>query len=123
MTRKGRGARASIFSSLVAWSQISSTSVLNSCRFSDRSPPSCKSSSSWGGTNSLPVAFLRSSQCRGRIEGDRKAAIKGMVLMKFFIFLETSIYKPVFLTVFFSPLSFLSWACAEVWGRVREWWL
>ena len=101
MTRKGRGARASIFSSFVAWSQISSTSVLNSCKFSDSNPPSCRSSSSCGGTNSFPVAFLNNSQCRGRIDGDRSAAIKGIVLIKFLMFLLTSTYNPVFFTVFF----------------------
>ena len=89
--RQGRRARASIFSSLVAWSQISSTSVLNSWRFSDSSPPNCKSSSSCGGTNSLPVAFRSNSQCRGRMDGDRRAAMRGMVLMKFLMFFETSI--------------------------------
>ena len=70
----------------------------------------------------MPVAFRSNSQCRGRIDGDRKAAMSGIVLMKFLMFFETSIYNPVFLTVFLSPDSFLSWACAERFSRIASEW-
>jgi hypothetical protein len=39
----------------------------------------------------LPVAFRSNSQCRGRIDGLRRAAMSGIVLMKFLMFFETSI--------------------------------
>mmetsp|Transcript_4419 Transcript_4419/g.9322 ORF Transcript_4419/g.9322 Transcript_4419/m.9322 type:complete len:233 (-) Transcript_4419:2576-3274(-) len=78
----------SIFSSLLAWSQISSTSVTNSCRLSDSRPPSRRSGSLCGGTNVLCVAFMSMSQWRGRIALEPNIWISGIVFWKSLQFLS-----------------------------------
>ena len=81
----------SIFSSFWAWSVMSSTATPNSCKFNANNPPNINSSSSYGGTNSLPVAVINIFQWRGRIDLCRKATIKGHVAKKSLTFCSVTV--------------------------------
>ena len=72
----------SIFASFELWSESSSTSLANLCNSSASISPTVASLFSYGGTKSLPVNFLTSSQCRGLIDGWTTVAINGTVLTK-----------------------------------------
>jgi len=107
---------SSIFSSFSAWSQISSTSAVNSCRFRSSSCCSFMDASSWGGRNVFLVAFISRSQCRGRMDLCFSDAIRGQVDRKSLICLSRPLYAgdarvffvPDAFSFFCSPLAYSS---------------